>query len=224
VPLIKEARAAGRKPKFMTLTQRARPEESLRDACRRLQRCFEALRHRAEWKQHVSAWVAAREVTLGRGGAWHVHVHLVADSEYWPQADLSAEWERVTAGESRIVDVRDARAGVERELLKYTLKTTGVAPERLVEFAMAMRGVRTVSTGGAWYGRVRDEDLLSDAEGVGESIELLTIGALLRLVDSGDSWAQVVKDALDRWIATNCTPTIATVRASPRREHPMTPS
>lgn len=217
VPLLQEVRAAGRKPKFITLTQRARHGERIRAAARRLQRCFETLRHGTAWKKHVRAWVASREVTRSRGDTWHVHIHLVADAEYWPQAELSAEWERVTAGESRIVDIREAKDGVERELLKYTLKTTDVAPDRLVEFALAMRGARTVSTGGAWYGRVRDEDLLEDEGDFAETSVLLTFQELLRRVELGDSWAHAVKGAVDCWIARKCFPKQPTARAGPCR-------
>ena len=197
--LLLEVRAVGRVPKFITLTQRARPGESLREGWVRLQSAFRRLRARAEWRRHVRAFVAAREVIWSRSKqAWHVHVHLVADADYWLQAELAQEWERVTGGESRVVDIREARPGTELELLKYTLKIAGVPAARLVEFALSMGGARVISTGGAWRGRLQDEDLDVDGE---PEWEVLGFGELRRRELAGDGWACAVGQAIDRWIA-----------------------
>lgn len=77
-------------------------------------------------------------------------------------------------------------------------KSAGVAPTRLVEYALAIKGTRRISTGGAWYGSVKDEDLEVDAS---EAIELLTFQVLLLRAGTGDEWAIAVKKAVDAWIA-----------------------
>ena len=197
-PLLQGVRRHGRVPRFLTLTQRSRPGETLRAAMRRLQRDFSLMRRRPVWKNHVRAFIASREVTVGRDGAWHAHLHLAIDGDYWPQTGIAHEWKRVTRGESCIVDIREAKSGVERELLKYAFRFAGVAPERLVEYAPAIKGTRRISTGGAWYGCARDQDLETDD---GQAVELFTFYALILRAGAGDPWAMAVKRAVDSWLA-----------------------
>jgi len=203
-PLMVEVRAEGRLPKFMTLTQAGRPGENLRAAIRRMNGSFIKLRKTREWKSKVRGWVAVREFTYNPAGWWHAHIHLVADADYWLQADLSAVWEKVT-GDSRIVDIREARTGWERELLKYMTKTCDLPPEKIVEMALALRNVRGVSTGGTWYGKITDEDLEREP-GEEDSYEMWTFPELRSRLAQGDPIAREVLRGLWKWVGERRRP------------------
>ena len=102
------------------------------------------------------------------------------------------------------MDIREARSGVERELLKYALKTVKVNADRIVEYALAMHRARSVSTGGAWYGCVRDEELVAEQEHADTAVQAdtLTFLELLRMVEARVEWAISVLHAVSRWIST----------------------
>jgi len=198
-PLLQEVHARGGTPKFLTLTQRSRAGESSERSLYRLNKSFTKFRQRCSWKKKVRSYVAARELTFNRKrGTWHGHLHLVMDADWWDQAEIAKEWEKVT-GDSRIVDIRAAHAGTERELLKYMVKAADLPPAQLRECADSLRGVREVSAGGAWYGKVRPEDLEREP-GEDSETEIWTFPELFDLLPARDLLALKVRRAVDFWI------------------------
>jgi hypothetical protein len=152
-PLLLRVIGAMRGPlRFVTLT--LRNDRDLDQAVHRIRKAFTRLRHRRFWSSRVSSAAYAIETTYNRDtGEWHVHLHLVCEGRFIPQAELSAEWLAVT-GDSYIVDVRavtSPREGV-KELVKYTLKDAGVPPRQLQEAAAVLHGRRLVGVVGRLYG------------------------------------------------------------------------
>lgn len=139
---------------------------------------------------------ASREVTWSKG-AYHVHIHLIYDGEFWSQPELSKEWRRVTDGESWVVDIREAREGAEIELVKYAVKTLALPDECLVEFAQTMRHARLIGTGGTWR-KVKPPEQPSDVPEE-PGWELMTLAGLWRRTQDGESPACEIALALVRW-------------------------
>jgi len=93
---------------------------------------------------------------------WNVHLHVLADAHWIPQAAISAEWEAVTG--DPVVDVRRIYGrggeGVEDALLE-TLGYACKAPEfesieDAVGYMQAMKNRRFVQSFGATHGNVPD--------------------------------------------------------------------
>lgn len=139
-------------PRFATLTL-AHREESLDSMRRRAADAFRLLRQQPEWRERVKSGVWVIEVTLNAAsGKWHLHVHLLIDGTFFPQALLSKVWHRVT-GDSMICDIRAVpdRAKAVAYMADYVAKPVELSiwdPERIREFASAMHGVRMVHTFG----------------------------------------------------------------------------
>lgn len=196
-PILDEVRKAGGVPKMLTLTQVTKPGESLVRARQRFERAFRRLYRDPRYRSRVRGWMASREVTWSEG-AWHYHAHVLVDCEFWPQKDIAGLWLELT-GDSSIVDIRRARAGSEREIVKYAVKVLTVPAEKLQELAMALRGARMVSTGGAWKNAVREADLEPTDEAP-EGYELWSVEKLMAGVRAGDRTAQLAAAACLRWL------------------------
>jgi len=99
-----------RRGALVTLTQRACRGRSLVQELDRLRSALDRLwtgRARAEWIARVPNWYYGIEATRGRGGWWHVHVHIVI--EYAGRAStvaawLGQRWEALTAAAAAAVD------------------------------------------------------------------------------------------------------------------------
>jgi len=205
-PLLQEVHARGGTPKFLTLTQRSRVGENPKRSLDRLNKSFTNFRRCCSWKKKVRSYVAARELTFNRKrGTWHGHLHLVMDADWWDQAEIANEWEKVT-GDSRVVDIRVARAGTERELLKYLVKAADLPAAQLRECAHSLRGVRGVSTGGAWYGKVRPEDLEREP-GEDPEDEIWTFPELADHLVAGDPVARFGIEGVDFFLGFDIMPT-----------------
>ena len=138
--------------RFVTLTLKNDPD--LERAVCRIRKGFTRLRHRKLWSSRVSTAAYALETTYNRSTRdWHVHLHMVCEGRFLPQAELSAEWLAVT-GDSYVVDVRAVTSAGEavKELVKYTLKDMGVPEDQLRGAAAVLRGRRLVGVVGRLYG------------------------------------------------------------------------
>lgn len=81
------------RPLLMVLTQRARAGESLKDAAARLLESWQRMRRRQEWLEHIRGALLTLEVTRNvERGWWHVHLNVLADGDYWKQAELLELW------------------------------------------------------------------------------------------------------------------------------------
>lgn len=188
-----------KRPLFLTLTLR-HSTTPLADQIDRLLRSFTRLRHRAWWKANVYGGAAFMELKVSAfDDLWHVHLHLLVDSEYLPQRKLSDEWHAVT-GDSSIVDVREPKslAVVANYVVKYVTKPADssvfAAPDRLQEMMTALRGRRLCLTFGTWR-KLPLEDLPDDGQ---EWTAVASVAALVARFDEGDPEAIRIIEALDR--------------------------
>jgi plasmid rolling circle replication initiator protein Rep len=107
---------------FLTLTARNVPVEELQHAAREMGRAFKRLMERAETRDAVKGYVRFFEVTRGRDGNAHPHLHVLiavdpdyftdrsADSTYLPQERWAQLWRAALRARYRpVVDVRAIR-------------------------------------------------------------------------------------------------------------------
>jgi len=128
-----------KRARFMTLTQQDIAGESYQSAMDRILAADLKFRRRKEFKHYVSGWIRKLEATFNPDEDWwHVHLHYITTGRFWPQAELSVEWENCGGGE--ITDIRAAHDP--EELLKYSLKNHKTPPDKLVEWSVAMEGKR----------------------------------------------------------------------------------
>jgi len=126
--------------RFITLTipNVANPSEGLNAVFA----SFRKLRQRKAWKARVFGGVAGAEVTYN-GTAYHVHLHAIVFSRWFPQTDLCKLWRSVSAGkivDIRIIPPRDAAA----YFTKYVTKTSLPADcRKLVSDAFRSRRLYT---------------------------------------------------------------------------------
>jgi len=95
---------------------------------------------------------------------WNLHVHMLVDSRYIPQAQLRSDWLRVSQG-SYIVDIRREKISSynsARHLFKYFLKCPvirGLDEDSLKgDFNIAFRGSRNVIAFGSFYNAVLPDE------------------------------------------------------------------
>lgn len=121
--------------------------EGLRAQIDRLLKAFQAFRRLREWKRHVTRGVYALQVTRSQSGsAWHAHLHVLIEGNYWGQARISDRWRELT-GDSPVVDIRaiHSRTAATGYVTRYVTRGDSIAqwdPETLCEYARAMKGVR----------------------------------------------------------------------------------
>ncbi|GMV05857.1 MAG: hypothetical protein AMXMBFR53_21340 [Gemmatimonadota bacterium] len=124
-----------------------------------------------------------------------VHAHLLVYGHYWPQADLSERWRRLT-GDSHVVDIRKVRISCRKmarlkaegvrptaddvlragvvEVLKYATKpnldTTQDTFRAVAAVEYAFEGSRRLAAWGVFYGQVQetleDPDYAPEVEGL----------------------------------------------------------
>lgn len=117
-----------------------------------------------EWNK-VQGSLRALEITMGKDGQWHVHMHVfVLLSEYINKRKLSEEWLRFT-GDSSITDVRKCRGGIHvglLEVLKYACKFSSMTPEQTLHVHQTCTGSRLIDPQGILRG-VPEPDIDSDS-------------------------------------------------------------
>lgn len=191
-------------PRLITLTIRTAPGVPLADAIRHLRESFKRLRQQKAWKSHIRGGITVMEITRNaQTGAWHPHLHILADGVYWRQADLSQCWE-VASGGSRIVDIRMIRS--RKAAAEYVSKYVGKHPVRdqwpdsaAVEWVMAMAGQRVCQTFGCCHGRRLTREKVERPLGCEH---LASLAAIWHDATHGDIRAQRIQRGL-RWLAKN---------------------
>ena len=137
-------------PKLLTLTI---PNSERLDAASidQLRKAFTRFRHRASYKKRCRGGFYVFEITH-RGKGWNLHIHFLADCSYWPQEELSREWQ--AAGGGQIVDIRQADAGSVQYIAKYLGKGLDLLdhPGRFVELYEAIKGKRLYGAVGDLHG------------------------------------------------------------------------
>jgi len=190
-PLMDAERKKGpHRLKFITFTQLPIAGEGPRAARLRARKFFRRLTRRVYWKRNVRAWLASFEETYKDGRGWHAHIHVIAACSFLDQNELSEQWESCKSEErSSLVDIREARKGSERELLKYALKAADVPDECLAQYAIEMRGLRNASAGGDWFAVENDSKELELDEFFASGLEVFHLPYLVFLAGQGERWA-----------------------------------
>ena len=173
-------------PRLITLTLRHR-SASLAQELARLADCFRRIRREKQWKKHVFGGIYAIEITRNlQTERWHVHIHVIADGEFWAQKSISKLWLKIT-GDSDVVDVRAIhdKAKISKYIAKYVAKPTemkGWDNRSLCEYALALHGKRLVHTFGSLHGQTVDKE-----KGKAENTAKESLGTVDRLV----RWARL---------------------------------
>lgn len=119
---------------------------------------------RARFKRAFSGWVRTLEITRGKDGLAHPHLHVLLQttdeyfskgSSLWvPQDEWATLWARALGVEYRpVVDVRAVKdiGGAIKEVTKYIAKdaqVSGLSDDDFLAYAEAVAGVRTWAAGG----------------------------------------------------------------------------
>ncbi len=125
-------------------------------------RAWRKVSKRAESAGWWGAYALAYEVTPGRDGKGHVHVHIAAVSSWVPYVELRAAWTELTC--AVVIDVSPpGRATRSHKAAEYLSKyvTKGVQPSKFTgakagELLVAMRGKRKVTTSLHFWRPLRD--------------------------------------------------------------------
>lgn len=140
---------------MLTLTLR-HSRTLLVDQIKRLYVCFNNLRRRQAWRDHVVGGVAFLELKVSeRDDLWHVHLHVLCEGSFWDQREISREWHAVT-GDSSIVDVRRVQDGplaavyVTKYVTKPADNSVFARREKLDEIICSLRGTKLCLPFGTW--------------------------------------------------------------------------
>lgn len=137
----------------LVLTQ-AHRRETLVEAVKRITKHFKTLRRRAFWNEHFKGGLFAVEFTIGKGGHYHAHLHILAfRRRFFDVRILKDLWLEITGDSSNLrldrIAGGDVIAGL-REVLKYAVKPASVdafTADHLRDF-LAMKRVRMFGTFG----------------------------------------------------------------------------
>jgi hypothetical protein len=139
--------------RFVGLTLKYRQDVLLKERVIRIRRSFKILLKK--YRRELRGGLYSIEAKRTDEGGWNVHIHILCEGSYIPQAELSQAWLKIT-GDSPVVDIRAVYSRVEglKYLLKYLLKAPDVKG-CADEYNEAFRGVRMVSAFGNWYNQAR---------------------------------------------------------------------
>lgn len=141
-------------PKHLTLTYRSN-DDPLSIQLKKLKYAFRRLRSTADWKKKVTGGVFTVEVTRNADtGRWHPHMHIVIDSEYFPQKRLVFLWSKyMPDGKNVWIRPVSNAHGMGWEMAKYIGKmptTRDWTVGAIVEYQSASSNARFVQCFGAY--------------------------------------------------------------------------
>ncbi len=116
------------RPVVITLTIKS-SHEPLAVIDKRFKGWFSRLRRSEKWKHRIRAAVAGFEFTWSAVEGWHYHAHILAYRKAWyEQAELAAQWQRITKGAGQIVDIQSKGnlRTMASEVLKYCFKPSDI--------------------------------------------------------------------------------------------------
>lgn len=176
-------------PKHITLTM-PMGEEPLRERCELLAIAWKRLRQTHLWKRSVLGGVYAVEVTRGAADThWHVHLHVLVDSCFIPQAELSSVWERCSGGGIRVwIEAVHDRQEQAAYVAGYVCKPDKLPEwerDQIAEFATAMHGRRVLHTFGSLHGQKADPK--PEPECNGEFSATLPLRSIEERSNAGDA-------------------------------------
>lgn len=162
---------------MMTLTVRNVEWSGLRETLGKMHRAFASLWRKMAPKRQMYGYIRRTEVTVGRDGLAHPHMHILIDRHseggYIPQKELVSEWRREMGIDyDPIVDIRvcweqKERRGLTRYIHKYCTKSSpsillSLDAADAIEYIEAVKGMRLVSSGGSL--KMKDPDEATEDE------------------------------------------------------------
>lgn len=193
----------GRLPGVYLITLTVPHSGSISDDRAKLADGWRALTKRAQPAGWWGAYALTYEVTPGRDGKGHVHVHVAAVSSWVPYEELHAAWRAITG--AVVLDVsaphsagstRSAKAA--EYLAKYVTKgvqANDFTGAKAGELLVAMRGKRKVTTSLHFWTPTRDLEKLcptcgckSRSCGAPPSLRTVSPGAVLQSMAERIGW------------------------------------
>jgi len=157
---------------FLTLTVRNCPIAELRETLHLMNKAWDRLRLRKEFKI-IKGWVRTTEITRGADGSAHPHFHvlLMVPPSYFTKYYVSQAtwtklwWETMRTTYQPIVDVRACKGDPMEaaiETLKYSVKPDDLAadPDWLSTYTTQVNHLRFLASGGAFkktFVQMKDE-------------------------------------------------------------------
>jgi plasmid rolling circle replication initiator protein Rep len=174
---------------FITLTLKNCPVGELRDTLHWVNASFKRLTRQKAWP--VDGWIKSVEVTRGKDGSAHPHLHVLAlvppsyfGASYLSKAKWIELWEKCLKVDYKpILDVQAIKKDlaphfIVPEILKYQCKESDLVADRewFLELTRQLKGTRAVAVGGVLQDYMRDleqdpDDLIGkdeDDQGVDE--------------------------------------------------------
>jgi hypothetical protein len=140
-------------PVHLVLTQAHRDGETIKQTRKRLLDSFRKLTKRSFWTAKFLGGLYSVEMTIGRDGLNHVHLHIIAFRRcFFDVSILRTEWEKATNGDGlnlRLDRITDLKNGL-REILKYVSKPGDVekfTAKHVREF-LELKGQKMIGTFG----------------------------------------------------------------------------
>lgn len=144
-------------PKLITLTMpswRGNP----RDGISHLRESVAKLR-RTKFFRGVKGGAYSIEV-IPHEEYWHIHIHLICDAPFLPYQHLFSTWRKILNLSHVQVDIRSASSkAAQFYIAKYASKPGhgGVSPSMIVDYHLAIKGLRLFGTFGTWYNTTIEE-------------------------------------------------------------------
>lgn len=133
---------------FKHLTLTIKNQKNLSKMTRDIMKCFRSLRQTSSWKKHVCGGAFVVEVT-GKSGDWHVHLHIIIQSKYYPFAEILKLWMTLSPGRGVYIQ-NIPKNQIVRYLTKYLAKSD-VPDDDHGELNRALRGTRLFQPFGSWF-------------------------------------------------------------------------
>lgn len=157
---------------LLTLTIKNCEWENLSDNLGQMLKAWTKLARRTKFKRAFSGWVRTLEITRGKDGLAHPHLHILLetgpeyfDNSYISQTEIVDMWRKCLGVKyTPIVDIRAVRearlGGAIAEVAKYVAKAAdidGLEDAEFLAYTAAIAGVRMYGAGGTM--RKADEEI-----------------------------------------------------------------
>lgn len=164
---------------FMTLTARNCEWEKLGEDIKNIMGAWGRLSRRKKFREAFTGWCRVMEVTLGKDGKAHTHLHILIQTKagenyfsadnpsYISQAELAELWRKaLKADYLPVVDVRAVRSGgcgrAAGYITKYITKSadiSGLSDNEYRHYVNGIHGARLWTVGGSWAGKIKDDEI-----------------------------------------------------------------
>lgn len=140
------SRRTGYNFKHLTLT--IKNQKNLALMTSDIVKCFRNLRKTRSWKTHVCGGAFVCEIT-GYSGNWHVHLHVIIQSKYYPFKEILHHWMKLSPGRGVYIQ-NIPKNQIVRYLTKYLTKSD-VPDADHYEMNQALKGMRLFQPFGDWF-------------------------------------------------------------------------